>query len=116
MNEIEARGKIKYRIANEMRKVWENKEEYEDLEIALQVMKEIREYREIGTVEEFKALKDNQRKCEDCAGCTVWKCDCANERAYAIDEFVKNLRPLLSTFIDRIRLDKIAEQMKGGSE
>lgn len=87
MNEIEARGKIKYRIANEMRKAGENKEEYEDLEIALQVMKEIREYREIGSVEEFKALKENQRKCEDCAGCTVWKCDCANERAYAIDEF-----------------------------
>ena len=57
MTEIEARGKIKYRIANEMRKAGENKEEYEDLEIALQVMKEIREYREIGTVEEFKALK-----------------------------------------------------------
>ena len=58
MNEIEARGKIKYRIANEMRKAGENKEEYEDLEIALQVMKEIREYRAVGTVEEFKALKE----------------------------------------------------------
>ena len=58
MTEIEARGKIKYRIANEMRKYGENKEEYEDLEIALKVMKEIREYRELGTVEEFKALKE----------------------------------------------------------
>ena len=58
MTEIEARGKIKYRIANEMRKAGENKEEYEDLERALQVMKEIREYRELGTVEEFKALKE----------------------------------------------------------
>ena len=58
MTEIEARGKIKYRIANEMRKAGENKEEYEDLEIALQVMKEIREYRELGTVEEVKMLKD----------------------------------------------------------
>lgn len=58
MNEIEARGKIKYRIANEMRKYGENKEEYEDLEIALQVMKEIREYREIGTVEELQKLKE----------------------------------------------------------
>lgn len=58
MNEIEARGKIKYRIANEMRKYGENKEEYEDLEIALQVMKELREYREIGTVDEFKDLKE----------------------------------------------------------
>lgn len=58
MTEIEARGKIKYRIANEMQKAGENKEEYEDLEIALQVMKEIREYREIGTVEELQALKE----------------------------------------------------------
>ena len=58
MTEIEARGKIKYRIANEMRKYGENKEEFEDLEIALQVMKEIREYRELGTVEELKDLKE----------------------------------------------------------
>ena len=57
MTEIEARGKIKYRIANEMRKYGENKEEYEDLEIALQVMKELREYRELGSVEELKDLK-----------------------------------------------------------
>lgn len=65
MNEIEARGKIKYRIANEMRKAGENKEEYEDLEIALQVMKEIREYRELGTVEDiqliFSLCKDLER-------------------------------------------------------
>ena len=59
MTEIEARGKIKYRIANEMRNAGENKEEYEDLEIALQVMKEIREYRELGTVEELKFLVEN---------------------------------------------------------
>ena len=58
MTEIEARGKIKYRIANEMRKAGENKEEYEDLEIAIQALKEIREYRELGTVEELKALKE----------------------------------------------------------
>ncbi len=56
MTEIEARGKIKYRIANEMRKAGENKEEYEDLEIALQVMKELREYRELGTLEEVKNI------------------------------------------------------------
>lgn len=56
MTENEARGKIKYRIANEMRKAGENKEAYEDLEIALQVMKEIREYREIGTVEDIQLI------------------------------------------------------------
>ena len=50
-----------------------------------------KEYSAIGTVEEFKALKENQCKCEDCAGCTVWKCDCANTRQQAIDEFVKKI-------------------------
>ena len=30
-----------------------------------------------------------KNKCEDCAGCNQWKCDCSNERAYAIEKFVK---------------------------
>lgn len=46
----------------------------------------------IGTIEEFKALKDEQQnKCKDCAGCTNWKCDCANERDYAITQFANFL-------------------------
>lgn len=48
---------------------------------------ELESYKEIGTIEAFKALKENQRKCEDCAGCTNWKCDCANIREQAITEF-----------------------------
>lgn len=59
MTESEARGKIKYRIANEMNATGGDKEAYEDLEIALQVMKELREYRELGTVEELQAMKEN---------------------------------------------------------
>lgn len=47
----------------------------------------LKEYSAIGTIEEFKDLKENQRKCEDCAGCTNWKCDCANIREQAITEF-----------------------------
>ena len=31
-------------------------------------------------------------KCEDCAGCSEWKCDCANERAYAIEKFWEKVR------------------------
>lgn len=46
-------------------------------------------FKEIGTVEELQTLKENQRKCEDCAGCTTWKCDCSNVRAEAIDEAMK---------------------------
>lgn len=29
---------------------------------------------------------NNERKCEECAGCTNWLCDCANIRAKAIDD------------------------------
>lgn len=31
-------------------------------------------------------------KCEDCAGCTSWKCDCANIKAEAYKEFADRLR------------------------
>ena len=61
------------------------------VDMLFQAFEEAEQYRVIGTVEEFKALKENQCKCEDCAGCTVWKCDCANTRQQAIDEFVKKI-------------------------
>lgn len=32
---------------------------------------------------------EKQKECEDCAGCTSWKCDCSNVRNKAIDDFVK---------------------------
>ena len=42
---------------------------------------------------EIERLKDfATSKCEDCAGCTSWKCDCANIKAEAIKEFAKMLR------------------------
>ena len=31
-------------------------------------------------------------KCEDCAGCSAWECDCSNVRAYAIEEFAERLK------------------------
>ena len=36
---------------------------------------------------EIKRLKN---KCEDCAGCTEWKCDCSNIRTETIEEFWNN--------------------------
>ena len=59
MNEIEAKSKIKHRIGviREIAGCSFDSKSVEDLEIAVQVLKEIREYREIGTVEELKALK-----------------------------------------------------------
>lgn len=38
---------------------------------------------------ENKRLTNN--KCEDCAGCTQWLCDCSNERAQAIKEYTEKL-------------------------
>ena len=67
---------------------WQIFGRYDVLDNAIQ---RLGEYENIGTVEEFKAMKENQCKCEDCAGCTVWKCDCANTRQQAIDEFVKKI-------------------------
>ena len=67
---------------------WQIFGRYDVLDNAIQ---RLGEYEDIGTVEEFKALKENQCKCEDCAGCTVWKCDCANTRQQAIDEFVEKI-------------------------
>lgn len=93
MNEIEARGKIKYRIANEMRKYGENKEEYEDLEIALQVMKEIREYRELGTVEELQALKEKEERFD--RNIKMFNEIGLEIRSNAIDEFAERLKERL---------------------
>ena len=60
MTESEARSKIKYRIevAREIAGNGVDGKAFEDLEIALQALKEIREYRELGTVEELQALKE----------------------------------------------------------
>ena len=60
MTESEARSKIKHRITviNEIAGCRFDSKSVEDLEIALQALKEIREYRELGTVEELQALKE----------------------------------------------------------
>lgn len=39
-----------------------------------------------------------------------------NERNKAIDDFVDYLSPILNTYHDRVKLDEIAEQLKGGVE
>lgn len=64
----------------------------------------------------IKAMKD-EAKCDGCAGCTMWKCDCANERAYAIDEFAEKILEYCSmSEMNRKMIKQIAEQMKAGGE
>ena len=36
-----------------------------------------------------------QNKCEDCAGCTQWLCDCANERNYVVEKFAERAKEKL---------------------
>ena len=79
---------------------------------------ELLAYRAIGTIERFRELTENERKCEDCAGCTNWKCDCANIRDMAITEFAERMKELINKWIENgvIKMgsiDEIASQMKG---
>lgn len=62
MTESEARSKIKHRISIARQIAGNNidNKTLEDLEIAVKVLKEIRQYRELGTIEELKALKDKK--------------------------------------------------------
>lgn len=45
---------------------------------------------------ENKQLKDRiaelEHKCDDCAGCTQWKCDCANIETQAVEQFAERLK------------------------
>lgn len=34
----------------------------------------------------------NSAKCEDCAGCTQWKCDCSNIEAYTVRKMQERLK------------------------
>ena len=77
-------------------------------------LEELKQYRAIGTVEEFKVLKENQSKCEDCAGCTNWKCDCANIRTMAIDEFADKIIIMMPGHKQDVL--SIAEKLKAGAK
>lgn len=71
---------------------WDDSEETsEALATICEALQEYPKFKAIGTIEEFKALKESELKCKDCAGCTNWKCDCANERDYAITQFANFL-------------------------
>lgn len=134
MNEIEAKSKIKHRIGVIREIAGSDSKSVEDLEIAVQVLKEIREYRELGTVEELKSLRNASE---------LWEHN--NNLAYeqgridAVDEFAEKIELEISESIiwdmlatmskngglsdtsDKIvdyvieTSNEIAEQMKGGA-
>lgn len=60
MTETRAIAKIRYRIDTASQLVGNGADgkEFEDLEMAIQALSEIQQYRAIGTIEEFKVLKE----------------------------------------------------------
>lgn len=79
------------------------------IDIAIKALEEIQQYRAIGTVEEIKLFFNENRK----AGYKHGYSDGYNK---AIDEFVEKLKPLLNTYVDTVRLDEVAEQMKAAAD
>lgn len=73
-------------------KVAEQQAEIEKLNTSFDVVKQ--EYADMfsanrNLMAEIERLKP---KCEDCAGCNQWKCDCSNIRNFSIQEFAERLK------------------------
>ena len=96
----------------------------EDLVVAIQALEEIQQYRAIGTVEEFKALKEKEERFD--RNIRMFNEIGLEIRAKAIDEFAEKLKEK-STFLKSIEndyygyvseyeIDDVAEQMKAGGK
>ena len=46
------------------------------------------------TIPKMEKLVDNfiKKECDECAGCTQWKCDCSNIKIEAYEEFANELK------------------------
>ena len=65
--------------------------------------------------EEYGKDTNVTTNCRDCAGCTLWKCDCANIRECAITEFAETLKAdvMAKTFGLRVcDVDRIADKLR----
>ena len=71
-------------------------------------------------VNENQQLKDRiaelENKCDDCAGCTQWKCDCANIEMHAVKQFAERVKmefyAQFDELIPSIMADKIDNILK----
>ena len=88
----------------------DRKKEIEAYNTAIQALKDILQYRAIGTIEEFKALKVKEHNYDNCHNLTCRrKCE-KDGYAKAIEEFaerVKEVHPF--TILELEKLDEIAE-------
>ena len=67
-------------------------------------------------------------KCEDCAGCSEWKCDCSNIRNYAIRDFAEILKEVgtkvegrkgfegVFVMANNFQIDNLVAEMVGDTE
>ena len=79
----------------------------------------------IELTEENERLRGfNQAKCEDCAGCTQWNCDCANIEADTVRKMQDRLAQCIGTYTDKSfvyvnamfkLIDQIAKEMLEGN-
>lgn len=74
-------------------------------------------------LEELKKYKAiNYPKCSECAGCTLWNCDCANIRGKAIDDFASRMKKDIGRYVHGdydlfdYFVDDMAEQLKAGDD
>ena len=68
--------------------------------------------------EETEKLKDcAAAKCEDCAGCTQWLCDCSNVRDEAITEFARIIRQEIADALENnhtVKIQRIEKLIERG--
>lgn len=91
----------------------------EALYMAIQALEEIQAYRAIGTVEEFKALKEKEERFD--RNIKMFNSIGLEIRNKAIDEFAERMKDwMLENYglseKDIQEIDEIAEQLKGGAE
>ena len=62
---------------------------------------------------EIERLKN---KCEDCAGCSEWRCDCSNIRNHAIEEFAERVKQEINfpLAVWRVFDNLVKEMTEGG--
>lgn len=81
-------------------------------------LNELCERQRISIAESFvkeNQLKDRiaelEHKCDDCAGCTQWKCDCANIEMHAVEQFAERLKEKMTVHYPSV-IDSIDETLK----
>ena len=98
-----------------------NMEQAKEIVQSLSSLYPLKDYEEEAVLTVLQNVEEKP-KCDECAGCTTWKCDCANIRDKAIDDFMElalkkftefDVKHGYPTVADcKVILRDIAEQLK----